>query len=477
MSARVLLVENSEVGRAVHARGLRGAGFEVEEARDFESAMSALERQPHVVVAAVAVPTMEGFPLLRLLKADPVQARIPVLILSGEGEAASRFWSEKSGAAARLDLEAPATELAAEVARLAKLRPTEPQGSRRSISPDHRDSHLLGRVAGVAARLDGALLQATLAAELLEAGMGTGDFHEACRSVLEVLGAVVDARFLGAAVGDVELVAAHVLLPEPLPPDLLAELGTRLLASLGLPSDVARNLGVSGERGGEPVDLDLAIWLELPLSRGKGSLVLLPRDGVQFATSASSLVDGLVRPLGVVLENALLAERLRELSVLDGLTRLLNRRAIFERLGEEIERARRYRQPLSLVLCDFDNFKRINDRFGHLVGDAVLREGSAVLRKSLRTTDLLGRYGGEEFLAVLPQVDLEAARQAAERLRRDVASHTLSIAADPLQRITASFGVAALSELAGRTAADELVAIADRRLYEAKAAGRDRVRP
>ena len=474
MSTRVLLVEHSEVGRAMHARALRGAGFEVEEARDFETAMAALERRPHVVVAAVAVPTMEGFPLLRLLKADPVQARIPVLILSGEGEAASRFWSAKSGAAARLDLEAPASVLAAEVARLAALPAQE-------IAPiaagQPADRHLLGRVAGVAARLDAALLQATLAAELLEAGMGTGDFHEACRSVLEVLGAVVDARFLGAAAGDAELVAAHVLLPEPLPPDLLAELGRRLFASLGLPAGVARDLGVSGERGGEPVDLDLAIWLELPLARGRGSLVLLPRDPGQFATSASSLVDGLVRPLGVVLENALLAERLRELSVLDGLTRLLNRRAIFERLSEEIERARRYRQPLSVVLCDFDFFKRINDRFGHLVGDAVLREGSAVLRKSLRTTDLLGRYGGEEFLAVLPQVDLEAARQAAERLRRDMAAHTLSVATTPLQRITASFGVAALSELAGRTAADELVAIADRRLYEAKAAGRDRVRP
>lgn len=473
MRVRVLLVEHSEVGRAVHARALRGAGFEVEEARDFETAMAALERRPQVVVAAVAVPTMEGFPLLRLLKADPVQARIPVLILSGEGEAASRFWSAKSGAAARLDLESPASVLAAEVARLAALPRPEVSGA----DAPRSDPHLLGRVAGVAARLDAALLQATLAAELLEAGMGTGDFHEACRSVLEVLGAVVDARFLGAAAGDAELVAAHVLLPEPLPSDLLAELGKRLFASLGLPAGVARDLGVSGERGGEPVDLDLSVWLELPLARGRGSLVLLPRDPGQFATSASSLVDGLVRPLGVVLENALLAERLRELSVLDGLTRLLNRRAIFERLSEEIERARRYRLPLSVVLCDFDFFKRINDRFGHLVGDAVLREGSAVLRRSLRTTDLLGRYGGEEFLAILPQVDLEAARQAAERLRRDMAAHPLAIATVPQQRITASFGVAALSELAGRTAADELVAIADRRLYEAKAAGRDQVRP
>jgi two-component system cell cycle response regulator len=130
-----------------------------------------------------------------------------------------------------------------------------------------------------------------------------------------------------------------------------------------------------------------------------------------------------------------------------------------------------------VVLCDFDHFKEINDTHGHLAGDAVLREGSAVLRRCLRSTDLLGRYGGEEFLAVLPQVDLGAARMAAERLRQGLESTPVRLPDGGKIQITASFGVADRDEVSGGTGSDLLVSLADRRLYEAKAAGRNRVRP
>src|SRR4029079_11318273 len=158
-------------------------------------------------------------------------------------------------------------------------------------------------------------------------------------------------------------------------------------------------------------------------------------------------------------------------------------RFIFDRLSEEMERALRYDQSLSVVLCDLDRFKLVNDTHGHLVGDAVLREGAAALRRCLRTGDLLGRYGGEEFLAVLPQVDLEGGRQAAERLRRCLVEHAVAVGGEEV-RITASFGVAELSEVPGTAnpdniadigdIADLLVSLADHRLYEAKAAGRNR---
>ncbi|HEV7784720.1 MAG TPA: GGDEF domain-containing protein, partial [Thermoanaerobaculia bacterium] len=143
----------------------------------------------------------------------------------------------------------------------------------------------------------------------------------------------------------------------------------------------------------------------------------------------------------------------------------------------ELERARRYRYPLSVVLCDLDHFKEVNDTFGHLAGDAVLREGAAVLRRGLRSTDILGRYGGEEFLAVLPQVDLESARLAAERLRVGLESARVRLPTGSELRITASFGVASRDDLPGLLTTDLLVSLADRRLYEAKAAGRNCVRP
>jgi diguanylate cyclase (GGDEF)-like protein len=208
----------------------------------------------------------------------------------------------------------------------------------------------------------------------------------------------------------------------------------------------------------------------------RGVLVLLPRDPHQFALLTADLLDDLTRPLTLVLDNARLSQRLHEMSTLDGLTRQLNHRSIYDRLTEELERARRYRYPLSVILCDLDHFKEVNDTHGHRAGDAVLREGAAALRRCLRSTDILGRYGGEEFLAVLPQVDLPAACAAAERLRRSLEGVPVPVESGARIGVTGSFGVATQSELPQATG-DLLVSLADRRLYEAKAAGRNCIRP
>ncbi len=253
--------------------------------------------------------------------------------------------------------------------------------------------------------------------------------------------------------------------------DLLAKAVTH---APGTPFEIR----IGGERGGVAVELERAVWLTLPVRDATGVLAFLPRDPHEFAAAPTgALVEALTGHLALVLDNARLSQRLHELSTLDGLTRQLNHRVIYDRLTEELDRARRYKYPLSVVLCDFDHFKEINDTHGHLAGDAVLREGAAVLRKCLRSTDLLGRYGGEEFLAVLPQVDLGSARMAAERLRVGLEKNPVRLAGGIEVRVTASFGVADRDELAGAPSGDLLVSLADRRLYDAKAAGRNRVRP
>jgi diguanylate cyclase (GGDEF)-like protein len=237
------------------------------------------------------------------------------------------------------------------------------------------------------------------------------------------------------------------------------------------------DLQVSGDTGHRDADLDAAVWFPLSVRNALGLLALLPRDPQQFAAGTAPLVEGLAGHLSLVLDNARLSQRLREMSTLDGLTGQLNQRAIHDRLIQELERAGRYRHALTVILCDLDHFKLVNDTHGHLAGDTVLREGAGVLRRGLRTCDLLGRYGGEEFLAVLPQVDIDAGRLAAERLRRELEGFPVLLPSGERVRITASFGVASWDEHDGEVSSDFLVALADRRLYQAKAAGRNRVRP
>jgi diguanylate cyclase (GGDEF)-like protein len=158
----------------------------------------------------------------------------------------------------------------------------------------------------------------------------------------------------------------------------------------------------------------------------------------------------------------------------EGLTGLLRREGILEQLDRERERALRYGRPLAVAMADIDHFKRVNDRHGHLAGDTLLRCVSQVLAEGLRSTDWIGRYGGEEFLLVLPETDMAGAAGVAEKLRFRVQGLVVPLEDGSPVRVTISIGIATL---AGGASARDLIAAADRSLYEAKNGGRNRVCP
>jgi len=165
-------------------------------------------------------------------------------------------------------------------------------------------------------------------------------------------------------------------------------------------------------------------------------------------------------------------EEIYRLTVLDGLTGLHNRRFLTEYLDRELSRAERHARPLALAMFDIDRFKGINDGFGHLAGDMVLRELSALLRPVVRKDELLARYGGEEFAMALPETTTEQAVAACERLRRTVAEHTFEYDGKTIP-VTVSIGVATNGQEADTP--ERLIRAADTKLYKAKGAGRNRV--
>jgi diguanylate cyclase (GGDEF)-like protein/PAS domain S-box-containing protein len=168
-------------------------------------------------------------------------------------------------------------------------------------------------------------------------------------------------------------------------------------------------------------------------------------------------------------------EELEERASIDALTGVLTRRALFDRLATEFERARRYGSPLSVAVLDLDHFKQVNDRHGHVMGDAMLRRLGQLLKKTLRTSDAAGRFGGDEFVLVFPELDLAAARQTAERIQDLMAKEgAVALPDGKSLRLRASLG---LSELTPDvTDVAMLVARADASLYRAKRSGRNRIR-
>jgi diguanylate cyclase (GGDEF)-like protein len=165
---------------------------------------------------------------------------------------------------------------------------------------------------------------------------------------------------------------------------------------------------------------------------------------------------------------------IREISRSDALTGLSNRRAIMELLDKEVARTLRHGPPLAVVILDLDHFKRINDTWGHPTGDRVLQQAAQVLKKSIRTCDAVGRYGGEEFMLLLPDTPLDGAAVLVERCRKALADAVITADSGDIVHISGSFGLAS-NEQCRKFSAEMLIKAADDALYRAKAGGRNRV--
>lgn len=223
------------------------------------------------------------------------------------------------------------------------------------------------------------------------------------------------------------------------------------------------------------VPAEVAVLAPLDFGEGGAGLLMLGRRMTEapYESSDLALLRALADSSAIALRNAELLDRLRAQATIDPLTGCHNRRGFDEILATELLRAQRYTRPLTLVLLDIDHFKKINDDFGHEVGDHALQRIGRAVRHTFRSTDSACRYGGEEFALVFPETGKEEGMRLAERLRVLIGS--LPPNAEVPRSLTASFGVASFPEDGPDTA--ELIRAADRALYQAKARGRNRVEP
>ena len=208
------------------------------------------------------------------------------------------------------------------------------------------------------------------------------------------------------------------------------------------------------------------VHVEFRILHGDGSI-----RWIECRSTPQKEADGGILWTGILLDitqRKRAEERVNTMAITDGLTGITNRQAFGQLLEKEMERATRYASPLSLIMYDLDHFKRINDCFGHNTGDDVLKTIASLVSSNIRGIDLHGRWGGEEFMVLLPHTGLEAASEVAEKLRSLIAGHCF----EKLGTITASFGVV---ELAPGESSRSLVQRVDDALYRAKKRGRNRV--
>ncbi len=268
--------------------------------------------------------------------------------------------------------------------------------------------------------------------------------------------------------------------------DAAALAGLEFKDNAGLAAMVVKNRHYL-PAGGEPREVTAPIYtkrikldearslLVLPLvaaDEAIGTLMLAARAEKRFGADVREMMGVIATQVAVSLQNGLLYKRMETMATTDGLTGLTNHRTFQDLFGQLLERAERHGHHAALLLCDVDFFKKVNDNYGHPVGDEVLRRVARVLEQVARKIDITARYGGEEFVVVLESSTAEQARQVGERLRQEVGKLVVETEKGPL-RVTMSVGVASFPEDAKDRAT--LIERADHALYHAKHSGRNQV--
>ncbi len=480
----VLVVDDSATSLASTAELLRRAGYTALTARNgFDGIRSLYRDAPDALICDVVMPELNGYQLCRLVKNDPTVAHIPVILLTSLGEERDRFWGSQAGADRYIVKKNAATELPPALAEALSATPTTAHysGALYYVTQHELDDQAIKSRVGFL--LDKLLFEQTL---VNQARRLAGLIHHRDRFVNEFMTLVANL---------IHFDQAGLLIKHPVVSDFyvdsaapVSQTTVRRLLEMAVRDSQDMRLferhrlsflraGAVATQPAPEIDEDAPSCAQLICrieSEGHylGTLVLERRDAARFTADTQAVIDLLARTVAMSVQLMLLYEENLWLSMTDPLTQLHNRRYFLEHFESQFRQFHRYHVPAALLFIDIDNFKLLNDTYGHNVGDLVLVQLADNLRASVRTVDLVARLGGEEFVILLPQTTAERAQILAERLRAQVAAFQFGPTTEPLS-MTVSIGISEFD--AQMRSAQELLDRADQAMLEGKRRGKNRV--
>jgi two-component system cell cycle response regulator len=449
MTARILVVDDIDANVRLLEAKLQAEYYNVLTATDGVTALAiAATEKPDIVLLDVMMPGMDGFEVCRRLKTDAETRHIPVVLVTALDGRADRIQGLEAGADEFLTKPIDDVMLFARVRSLTRLKLVIDELRQREAS-----GRRMGVIASAASRLGGTggrvLIVDDNERQAQRIGSELGVEH---RTAIEA----DPEKALLTAQGPVDLVIVNTL--------SRGFDGLRFAAELRSAAET-RHLPMLGV-----VDPEDRQRLVKALEIGLNDILSRPIDPQELAARVRTQIKG-KRYQDFLRDNL---DHSLELAVTDQLTGLHNRRYMQTQLGSLLNRALRGGDPLSCLMIDIDHFKKINDNFGHDIGDEVLREFAVRLASNVRAVDLPVRYGGEEFTVIMPGAKIEDAQRIAERIRLHVAGSPFRVSGgNELLMVTISIGVTAV--LGAGDTADALIKRADEAMYAAKAAGRNMV--
>lgn len=480
--ANILLADDNRLVVKITSAILEDADYSVSVAWDgLEAINKAYAEEPELVILDVEMPKINGYQVCRLLKDDEYTRDIPVVMLTGRDQQSDMFWGMKTGADAYVTKGFKPEQLLEVVSQqIERSRQARAGQTRRQVPAQ------LLEEAGVFSRvidlLDSKLFESTILNDLGSLASVSKDYRETVHSVLEII-----SRVVGNSVGVVlmfeeEDMVVHVNRPttdECL--EGIREQALGLAAEYGWDVDGGERVSVTtfGEENARPRKENepqrAYSYVHIPLTAQKkviGVMALCQHQSPAFVRDGQAILDLVHNQVTIVIDNARLYEATRQLAITDGLTKIYNHRFFQELFEKEFTRSDRYNTVFSLIILDIDHFKKVNDTYGHLCGDEILKSLAALVKSCLRSMDVVARYGGEEFAVLLPETGGTEAFQTAERIRRAVEG-TRFMGTEQGLNVTVSLGVATYPSADVNERAD-VIAKADSALYEAKESGRNR---
>lgn len=479
----ILLADDNKLVVKVTGSILEQAGYEVDVAWDgIEAAIKAFSLLPDLMVLDVEMPKIKGYQVCRLLKEDPLTSWMPIIMLTGREQQSDMFWGLKTGADAYITKGFKPESLLEKAEELLSRSMESPEAKEasRKRRKDVSEDYIIDKITDL---LDRKLYETTILNDIASLSGSLQDLTDSISSVFDILDKLFDYTI--GSILFLEESQLYLFINRPIFKDTLEDVAEETLKTATgyawemRDSQIVERMLINGNKIVHvPHEKQPRLsCIHVPLTAHNTVMAIFLVAGPPtptFRRGAPAILNLISNGVTMILDNARLYDDAKRMAITDGLTKIYNHRFFQELLEKEFKRSSRYNTVFSLIMLDIDFFKRLNDTYGHLFGDEILKEIASLVKGCLRTMDVFARYGGEEFAILLPETDAESAVTTAERIRLAVESHDFGVEQSNPVKVTVSQGITSYPSL-GIEQRSDIIAKADEALYGAKKEGRNKV--
>ena len=483
MKKKILLIEDSQLQLKSIELTLSKLGHEILTATNaIDGIEIAYQTFPDLIISDIIMPEINGYQLCRLLKNDDLLKRIPIILLTQLNEKLDNFWGLKAGADSFITKNENTEEFLSQVRNFLE--------NTNSISDEERQKFIEEKKLenkNIQTRINNLLDQSLIESTIINEFRNLSEFIYATKilskEIFSLIFSLID--FNAAAIffnerddkkkKTINLSVQGVVLDEKVLKDIKEDFFVAAFEEEYFHEESLYDYEIveSSSKTVEYIE-DLEVLkskIVIPITYANkviGGIALYHKRSSRF--DSSRVLEIILQELKVLMRIKWLYSETKYLAITDGLTGLYNRRYFQQTLDREFARSKRYKNPLSIALFDIDFFKNVNDTYGHQFGDKVIAEISKIIRTSLRKTDYVARYGGEELVLILPETPIDQTMIPIERIRVKIQDHAF-IYGDKSVQVTISCGLAGIEPDVNTY--EDLILRADKALYESKGNGRN----